>query len=486
MAIFDMTNLTGGSTPRLGLTPFIGPAISGLFAYQRNVIQFMTGSSICDYASLTTVASISAGKVLCFDTRAGGNMEDGASPTSGSSPDVPQTWTMTFTSDTTYSVSGSVSGAQGTGTCDVDFQVTDLVYVHISAGIVGGEWEVGDTITIDTLANPNTTDHWVDPEPANRYIASGGELPTKGIQGAGTTHHVGFSPLYSDAGGVSDPKDYVYFGLGTYQDHSNASYIYDNLYLRGFTGYSETGQHPNPSQGRFMGFLGEVEISGYIICDQFRLTMVPYYDGGWNIGHMGLIDSFRTSDEYAYPFSLYANYNSPIAHGNSSGGSLLTAPSGNYGEFFTEGGTWMTSRCYTTSNHTRSPDQGLGLMGPCSSVYNSNSYVGNSYGWTVDLRAPRDGDGQIPLFPITLSNWYNTYYSASYTSSGTCTWNSVNNGWRDCRFGGHVRGIFCIGVGNITEGDSAEVDGVEYLCFRGHYQNDATSERFFRLAIKLA
>jgi len=69
---------------------------------------------------------------------------------------VDDTWTITFTSNTTFTVAGANTGSVGSGSTASDFQPinpsvgTGNYYFAISASGWGGTWAIGDTVTFTT------------------------------------------------------------------------------------------------------------------------------------------------------------------------------------------------------------------------------------------------------------------------------------------------------------------------------------------------
>lgn len=72
------------------------------------------------------------------------------------------TWTVTFTSATAFTVSGVNAGSVGTGSISADFSPTNVdtgqPYFTISKDGWGGTWASGDTVTF--LTNPSTLPLW--------------------------------------------------------------------------------------------------------------------------------------------------------------------------------------------------------------------------------------------------------------------------------------------------------------------------------------
>lgn len=65
---------------------------------------------------------------------------------------VEDSWTLTFTSSTAFSVSGTSTGSVGAGTVSADFQPANGSSYHFKIDTLGwgGSWTIGDTVTFDT------------------------------------------------------------------------------------------------------------------------------------------------------------------------------------------------------------------------------------------------------------------------------------------------------------------------------------------------
>jgi hypothetical protein len=85
-------------------------------------------------------------------------------PVVGNIGGVRDTWTFTFTSSTTFSVSGAAAGAIGTGTVGGSFAPTNpntgTPYFTVSANFWTGTWATGNTLTLVT--NPAAAPFWLE------------------------------------------------------------------------------------------------------------------------------------------------------------------------------------------------------------------------------------------------------------------------------------------------------------------------------------
>jgi len=188
---------------------------------------------------------------LALDPRWGSGAADA---TSGYTPNVAETWTITFASATTFNVSGSTSGALSGGPFSVATDVVeeDLIYIHVGAAS-SNAWVSGDVITVSFLANPLTTaaDKWIDPDPYIGYIDSGTQYPALTVNGSGfssNTEMIGLRMLYSDPSQLADATEYVYMMLGCYSSDaaSDNSTYGETLFIKGYQSYDAGGGHGWP------------------------------------------------------------------------------------------------------------------------------------------------------------------------------------------------------------------------------------------------
>ena len=501
MAHFPFTSLTDNGTPRVGKTAYHGPSISGVHALQRNIIQFLNGAPIVDYSSLTYTATGTAadGKVLAIDSRAGNQLGAASGATSGHTPNVAETWTITFSSSTEYTISGSVSGAQaGTFTVGTDAIVADLIYVHIAAS-TANLWQNGDTITVDFVANTNTAalTKWTDPDPQKGYIQSGTEhavVTDEPTNGATPTEKVAnMRVLYSDPVGADTATDYVYMGVGAYdyEIDSGTSNTYC-LFTRGYLGWSASGAHATPSEGKFLPLEVVGDIGGHLICDQYRWTAALTMGGAWTYNYVGQIDAYMTKEEFAYPFINAGAANNPqrwsdtattsgwdnISSGNGPSGSGSTE---NW-EGFSVDGAWKQPASYVSEFETYT---GINRLYPFDKQRTTSSLFAG-YKGSCNFAPPRVGDSQIPLIPVSCMN---------FPSSGNGSENSqlvgaTHNMFTAQEVYGVLRGLYAAPMSFTSEGDTVTVGSDTYLIIGG--KNSTSGGRFdangfnHRAAIKLS
>ena len=480
MAHFDLsTDLGSGSIPRPGITAFHGPATTGPAAVQRNLIQFMNGAPIVDYGSIAVNTPGGAnGTVKAIDSRAGDQINTPTTGTSGFTPHVVETWTATFQTATTYDLVGAVSGSQGTFNTGVDAIVKDLIYIRIDAG-TSIDWALNDTVTFDFVNNPNNSvsspgTQWTDPDPFKGYLENGQDQPIG--EDAGNTSYPdkrNYRPIFIDAGGIAQQSDFVYMAFAYYEEDGDYS-----LWIQGMTGYDEGGNNPNPSNGVYLFLEHGGEIFGHFVCDQYYMACPLYMDGEWNFGYAGLVDPFRTTDEFSYPFHCFGNSDTPGAWSANSTTkhSLVDADALDCGDLFSPEGIWTGTRNYSTNASNEEVNVDMKVRDPICINYSTVSYPFFQGNVSTYYGPPRAGDAQVPLIPISVRNM-------SWTSRPVIGDNP--NSYDQSYSHGEMRGVYASPIANTSEGDIVQISGTDYITLRGRFGTMATSDRFFRLAFRL-
>ena len=482
MAHFSSTDLTDNGVPRVGKTAYHGPSITGIHGVHRNLIQFLNGAPIVDYSSLTYTAtgSSSDGKILAIDSRAGAQFGSGAGATSGYSAASVQTWTITFTSATEYTLTGSVSGLQpDTYTTGTDAIIVDTIYVNIAPS-VSNAFSVGDTFSIDFIANPNTAslDKWRDPDPQHGYIQSGTEHAATSTQmyqqsSSFTDEIANFRNVHSDPAGLNNANDFVYVGLGVY-DNVVDGHATNRLCLHSkcFSGWSSSGNHPGPSEGRYLPISAVSDIGLHFVCDQYRITPAMAAGAEWVYGYAGRIDSYMTGDEFASPMvNLMASDEKRgwTDADNTWGCFAVGQPQVlSNGEGSTLTGEWQSS---TTSSDCF----GLTFLLPFDRQHLYNMAAGPRL--AACFGPPRVGDSQIPMVPVEVTE---------RTISATNTVGAADNRHMRSHRYGQLRGVYAVSDTFTSEGDTVTVGADTYLCIQGKHLHSYSSQQNYRAAIKLS
>ena len=478
MAYFNMDLLTDEGVPIDVQGGIRGRAMTGTMGLHRNVVQFMNGAPIVDQGSLAyTPAGVpSTGQVLAIDSRAGDQLDTVTTGTSGYTPNVAETWTLTFLTASTFSVSGSVSGAQGNGTVGIDYVVKDLIYIKIvDAGV--DPYIVGDVYTIDFLSNPNTTGKWLDPNPQNGYILDGGVIPAQEFRGGETTTKdiLNYRLMYSDPVGSSNPLDYYYMAVGAYDGeyatHSGAVDLEAGLWFQGTRGYAPDGNHAEQSSGRYITTARNTLIHGALVCDSMHFKCMLLMALDVTMGYVGSFETYTTRDEYQYPFVVIGNTNSPTLWTQTSQWATLanstayTSNSVQAMESYGPGGGWTDA--YTTATIPDAP----ATIWPFQNT--QRPYQGRQA--ISVISPPQSGGGEILLLPAQVTNFYSP--GSNYTNG------SQTNYFLGTQVYGELIGVYGVNANVTNETDIIDVSGVEYQCAGGPLA--ATNTYYPRAAFKL-
>jgi hypothetical protein len=419
--------LTDGAVPGIGHTLQHGNSIVGCAALQRVLVQFLSGAPIVDYATLlATSVGNPDGIVDYLDTRAGTQVG-----TSGTTPNVAETWTLTFTSATAFDVSGSVSGAKVAGVVGTHYVIEDLIGFTVAQGAVNA-WVSGDTITFDVITNPNTTQLWTDSDPQN-----GETIENKRL-------------IFADPVGLADPADYVYSELY----FENVTVGEQALGLRGARGYSTDGLHPDTTEWRFVNMWDDA-IGFWFSATERRWTGVYLLGSQYRQSYQGFINTFAISTEYAYPHFTMAESNTAQpatevssslvkgwwqAHSLGASGSQAYAPDGQIS--YVQAGN--------TTNAPSKPARVLPFASTGGSIGNTN----NAEAFVEQLKAPRPGNDQTPLFPVYVTNYLYVPGGSTDISDTTVTATEEY---------GEFDELYAVSALHVNVGATLTVAGSDYL-----------------------
>lgn len=138
---------------------------NGLVATVQLAGQVATAHTTSAHGCACVYAAEVAPAVLDWaETSTAGSYDEGAYPLDlDNRGTVFETWTLTFTSETAFSVAGATAGSIGSGTRATDFSPTNpktgTPYFTLNAAGWGGGWVAGDTIVFGT--NPAAVPVWI-------------------------------------------------------------------------------------------------------------------------------------------------------------------------------------------------------------------------------------------------------------------------------------------------------------------------------------
>lgn len=311
---------------------------------------------------------------------------------------VDETWTLTATNATTFSVTGSVSGAQADATVGTAYD-NGIVAFKIVAG--GTAFEADDEFTFDVADGLGATEVYTEKRYDNDYDGAG-EYETI-LMGPGT------------AG-----DDEIYTAIQTV---SSAGDDYYNWRLMGMTAYSDVGMQymPGITQGRLPRMLmWNQQIKYWLAANGRHYRMVAKISSVYEAMYMGFPLPYGLPTQFPYPLVVggaacptttasYNRYSStqndhrafPNPYGNTAGTIVQ-------GDFDADsyqstlkvllGTSWvrMLSKSGTTLGHTN-------CCWPYVSSYNASSYpqdLWTNTGSTNYGRLRENIDGSRPIVPV--------------------------------------------------------------------------------------
>lgn len=303
-----------------------------------------------------------------------------------------ETWTITFSSSTAFSVSGSVSGSQGSGTVGTEFTSTNTnVTFTVIAG--GTAFAVSDVITFD-VASGLETQKWAVNEWADSDIDGSPDKQLL-IEGPGTS-----------------ASDEIYCGIRTFRDSGSNRY---NWELQGFTGYNAVStwltQPGRLTYGKYIYLDDNTKTYYWMKASGRRFILVTNISGVYDWLYMGFILPFGNPNEFPYPLLIggsgaYDTYNFSSGSGtfHSAFWSGCRNSSHSYGPAaFWIGLDWLEiANFYNTDQSASSYTSEYGKFWPIVQSVPSCYLEPHFYTGSMTLNA----DGlTYPMFPFILKRW---------------------------------------------------------------------------------
>lgn len=195
-----------------------------------------------------------------------------------------ETWTITFTSATAFTVTGSVSGVQAAGTTGTNYTSNapaGRLSFRINQG--GTPFIAGDTFTIPVTVNNAVTgnNRWV----VNRWDPFATDLEFIG-------HGLGLAGA-----------DKVYVGFRLTDDNGNQLW---HLEMKGYTGYSPSDTwdaQPGASPTVYTPFWNQ-SMPYWIAVNGRRAILVARSNTTYHAFYTGLFLPYATPQEYPYPLMI--------------------------------------------------------------------------------------------------------------------------------------------------------------------------------------
>jgi len=368
-----------------------------------------------------------------FDIAAGGgNTGDGyVSAERASTSPVDETWTLTATSATNFTVTGSVSGAQAAATVGTPYD-NSIVAFTIIAGDTA--FVSSDSFTFDVADGLGATQLYTATRYDTDYDDVGGyELILMGPGTAGT--------------------DEIYSAIQTVEDAGDDYY---NWRIAGMTSYTDTDLEymPGLTQGRMARLLlWQNKIQYWCVANGRRFIVVAKVSGVYEASYLGFALPYGLPTQFPYPLIVGGAASPPATASHNRYSSLETSHRGfpspyanaagvcTYLTFdpvydystlkILQGTSWIRIRNhYTTGLYTTN------VVWP----YSSDSYTTNQY-FSEKLR--ENVDGTYPIFPtVIMCETPNKHIF------------------------GEMQGVFAVnGFGGIAAEDTFAIGGDTYVAF---------------------
>jgi len=366
----------------------------------------------------------------------GGNTGDGyvSAERAGAAP-VDETWTLTATSATNFTVTGSVSGAQAAATVATPYD-NGIVAFTIIAGDTA--FVATDEFTFDVADGMGATELYTAERYSTDYDGSGGyELILTGPGTAGA--------------------DEIYSAIQTVE---SAGDDYYNWRIAGMTSYTATELQymPGLTQGRLPRMLmWQNKIQYWLAANGRRFIVVAKVSGVYEALYLGFALPYGLPTQFPYPMivggaaspSATAAYNRYSSTETSHRG--FPSPYGTAGictnldfDYTTEYGTLKILQGTSWNRISRMTN--TNLVWPYTSAY----YRYSDYDWFSDVLR-ENVDGTYPIFPtIIMCNTPNKHIF------------------------GEMQGVFAVnGFGGIAAEDTFAIGGDTYVAFPIYPNADA-------------
>lgn len=242
-----------------------------------------------------------------------------------------ETWTVTFTDSTNFTVSGSTSGSQAGGTVGSDYKTNGTTLTALLQFKITGSFSASDYFTIGVTATTTpAAERWV----LDRWDPN---ADLGGISDALIWH------------GPGDGTQAIYAGIRL---HENAGSSIWNWKLRGYTGFvggSDFENQPGTSAEFFTSFWDN-DMVYWIASNARRYIVVAKVSTRYFSLYQGLVLPFGSPNEYPYPLAVFGTkkdeeaWNSSVTKESWCGFSFpMTSGATGNGQIRDINGDWLTA-----------------------------------------------------------------------------------------------------------------------------------------------
>ncbi|MFX0194596.1 MAG: hypothetical protein ACFFCW_00615 [Candidatus Hodarchaeota archaeon] len=370
-----------------------------------------------------------------YNCQPGSNTGDGyVSAERASTSPVDETWTLTATSSTNFTVTGSVSGSQAAATVGTPYDNGIVAFTIIQGSI---QFVSGDSFTFQVADGLGTTEKWTVKSWDTDW------------NGNGDYELIIMAP-------GSSGEDEIYVGIQTY---FNAGGDYYNWRLQGYTGYStqadfgtQPGAIPDLSTNRTPSILlWDNELDYWLVANGRRYVLVVKVSTVYELAYQGFLMPYGLPNQIPYPIAVGGTCPAEDADQKrwSSIDYLHRAFFDPAGDVYTNHSTlkilhgswlgvnnWQSETVWNVS--------GLNVWPYMHSDYSSSPYFPPNRHWAA---LEMNLDGSYPLFPIII-----------------CGDSPHKN------FYGEFQGLFAVPGEQIAAEDKITISGTDYIVFQNCFR----------------
>jgi len=364
-----------------------------------------------------------------YNCQAGSNTGNGfVSAERVSTSPVDETWNLTATSATNFTVTGSVSGSQSDATVGTPYD-NGIVAFTIIQGTT--DFASGDSFTFDVADGLGSTEKWTV-KSWNTDWDGNGEYE-----------------LILMAPGTSG-TDEIYVGIQTYKDVGDDYY---NWRLQGYTGYSsqasfhtQPGAIPDSSSDRIPSvLLWDSELDYWLVANGRRYVLVVKVSTVYEFAYQGFLLPYGLPNQIPYPIAVggtspaqysYQKRWSSIDDKHAAFWDGRGGPS--HATLKILHGSWHGVNNRSSDEYYGDDVNGINVWPYMHSDYRYSDYYGNHWFDLLQMNI----DGSYPLFPLVV-----------------CGDEPNKN------FYGEIQGLFALPGEQLASEDKITISGTDYIVF---------------------
>lgn len=301
-----------------------GGVVTTLDAHEallRKLVEYATGKAV-----VGTVTRVGTGNGTISDIDTGVNAPS-------------ETWTVTFTTATAFTVAGSVSGAKAAGTTGTNYlsngtPLTALLAFRITVGAT--PHIAGDTFVIPVTAGAlsGQPEQWILDRWSPFTTAGGGFNTIRDQATNGTTGSLIFH-------GLGTGTEAIYQGISMVETPASSIWNWVHRAYQGFQGSQSWDTQTNPSPEVFTAFINS-NMDYWIVVNERRIVVIAVASATMHSCYMGFFKPYASPSEWPYPNCVLAEEDAATAY-NTTGANFthgILNGAANNGHFRDIAGAW--------------------------------------------------------------------------------------------------------------------------------------------------